>query len=145
MNKYKTRKEFTKEQIKKACELAEMGCIIKTICASIGVSEALFYKLKKEYKKEPQTYNFSKSEKEFVEKVTAAINKCFVILQSKVYESGIEDGKQALEILSRRMPKEFGRKDYLNLKARIKKDNDMTEEELDKLIKEKLEQINVGS
>lgn len=142
MSRYKKRKEFSKEQIDKAVELANAGCVIKTICDSINISPAIYYYLKKEYKKNPRTYHFSKSELEFLEKVTEALNRCFILLQGKAFELCLMDGKQALEMLSRRMPREYGRKDFMKQDIKIKKEKEYTDDELDKMIKEKLNQLD---
>jgi hypothetical protein len=139
---------FTPEQIKKATELASQGCTVKVICDSIGICEAVYYKLKAEYQKEDSTYEFTESEKEFVEKVTAGINESFVAMETCVFGGCLTNPNLALETLSRRRARDWGRKDYQKIDANVKSSNthnidysNLTEDEAKELFKKKQEEM----
>jgi hypothetical protein len=126
---------FTPEQIKKATELASQGCTVKVICDSIGICEAV-------------SYEFTESEKEFVEKVTAGINESFVAMETCVFGGCLTNPNLALETLSRRRARDWGRKDYQKIDANVKSSNthnidysNLTEDEAKELFKKKQEEM----
>lgn len=135
----KLRGEITPAQIQKAYELAKGGKTLKVICSMVGVSFQSYEKYKKD---EKDGRPVTESHLEFLDKIRQGAEEFFGLCEDSVAIGISTDPKFALEVLARRKPKIYGKKDYI--KQDISKEilfGNLTDEEIDLLIEEKLRLI----
>ena len=90
--------KYNPETVKQVISFIEDGLSQKDACRLTKIGESTFY-------------DWLKQKPEFSESVELAITKYKMKLLSYVNSQSISDGKLALEVLARRWPIEFGRKD----------------------------------
>lgn len=106
----KLRGEITNDQIEKAYQLAKSGNTLMVICARVGVS----YQSYEKYKKDEKDGRYVEpSHLVFLDRIKKGTEEFFGLCEDSVAVGMSVDAKMALEILARRKPKIWGRKDYL--------------------------------
>lgn len=109
----KKRGKVSLEQIKKAYKMARDGHTLRVVLSSIGISMAAYQVIKAKKKD-----HIDLTEIELIEQIEKGFNEFFALMEQTVILATGKDMKFALEVLSRRRPKDWGRKDYL--KADVK-------------------------
>ena len=130
--------------IEEIAKKLQTGCPAKYAAQAEGIAESTFYKWKadgelilervtdkdgerieEEWEKLNET---EKLKSEFSESIRTSIAQGHVVLVASIY-SQIKDGwKAAMEILSRRFPSEWAKKDYLHVDQEISKSPDKLKE-----------------
>lgn len=110
---------FTKKNTDSIISYIENGNSYTDACFLSGVSEAIFYEWKRRGNEALQK-GIKNEFSQFLEKVKQAKRKYKAWLIQNVNKHAELDGKLSLDVLSRKYPEEYGRKDYYNIKANIK-------------------------
>ena len=127
--------KLTKEIISEICKRLKVGCYAKIAAAAIGVPERSYYnwlergqkaeKLAESVKKIPET---EKIFWQFWQSVQQAEAEANIVLTTMVFSKGNEDWKAALEMLARKWPEDWARKDYVDFKGSIDRGPDKAQE-----------------
>ncbi len=124
------------------------GCPVKYAAQAEGIAEWTFYRWKSEgeaileritdkdgeriEKKWDKLTDFEKLKCEFCESITRNIAEGHAVLVASVYSHIPKDWKAAMEILARRFPNEWAKKDFLHVDGEItEKPDDLKEIEDD--------------
>jgi disulfide oxidoreductase YuzD len=132
--------KLTKEIIGEISKRLKVGCYAKIAAAAIGVPERSYYnwlergqkaeKLAESVKKIPET---EKIFWQFWQSVQQAEAEANIILTTMVFSKGNEDWKAALEMLARKWPEDWARKDYVDFKGSVDRGPDKAQEARDEI------------
>jgi transcriptional regulator with XRE-family HTH domain len=93
--------KYDPEIVKEICSHLEKGLSQKDSARFAGISESTLYE-------------WMRAKSELSESIELALTKYRQKLVEAVNVSAIKDGKFALEVLARRWPREYGRRDLVN-------------------------------
>ena len=106
--------KLTPELQGKICEILSKGNSITTACQSVGISDTTFRRWKEQGDKEPDSVHG-----EFVEAMQKAESDAKQALLAHVQDAAPQHWQAAMTILERRWPNEFGRRDRMEVHAKI--------------------------
>ena len=131
--KTKLTKEITEEITKRL----KVGCYAKMAAAAIGVPERTYYtwlergqkaeKMAEIGKKIPET---EKIFSQFSQSVRQAEGESQVVLTTMIFSQAKDDWRAALEILSRKWPEQWAKKEFMDFKGTISDGPDKRQEAL---------------
>lgn len=129
--------KLTKEIIDDVAKKLKVGSYAKVVIASIGIHEATYYrwlergnkalKLKMLGKKIPET---EKIFCEFCESIRQSEAEGEVVLTTMIFSKANDDWKAAMELLARKYPDRWARKDSVNLSGNVDTGPNQREESL---------------
>lgn len=118
--------KLTEEIIKDICKKLKVGNYIKTVATSIGVSERTFYywidrgeKVNKLYEAGQKVPNEEKIYLQFLQSIQQAEAESEVVIVAQIFSQIPKDWKAGLELLSRKYPERWARKEYMDFKGSI--------------------------
>lgn len=128
--------KLTPELQNKIIELLRKGNYRNVVCNAVGIHEDTFYEWIKKGEQGIKPYS------EFTELVKKVESEFEIELLNNILEMTKNDPKYALEILSRKYPERWGRKEGVNIKGEIefiKMDKKEYEKLIDDLIQKKVD------
>lgn len=131
------RSKLTEEIIKDISKKLRVGNYVKTVATSIGISERTFYfwvergeKANKLYEAGQKVSNEEKIYLQFLQSVRQAEAEAEVMIVAQIFSQIPKDWKAGLELLARKYPERWARKEYLDFKGSFDQGPDKRKEAL---------------
>jgi len=118
--------KLTPALIESIVKKLNVGAYVKYVAQSEGITERLYYmwierglKAEKLWEKNKKIPEAEVLFLQFLQSVRQAEANANIVLTTMVFSKGGEDWKAALEMLSRKWPEDWARKDYVDFKGSI--------------------------
>jgi len=129
--------KLTKEITEEICKRLKVGCYAKMAAAALGICERAYYnwlergskaeKLSELGRKVPEE---DKIYLQFMQSVRQAEGESQVVLTTMIFSQAQDDWRAALEILSRKWPEQWAKKEFMDFKGTISDGPDKRQEAL---------------
>lgn len=118
--------KLTEEIIKDISKKLKVGNYVKTVATSIGVSERTFYywidrgeRASKLYETGQKVPNEEKIYLQFLQSIRQAEAEAEIMIVAQIFSQIPKDWKAGLELLARKYPERWARKEYMDFKGSI--------------------------